>query len=237
MAINGFGLEKRGEFNREITPVTLPRLTLLEKPTQDDPDSIERKEIAAKLAEARVVRQGQEALETVGRAASFSSWLCIGRAMMVGKSLAIRSAGNAWGQNYSKAFSAWIKTHHFDRIPAPTRSVAIELAEHADQIIRWRDALPAHRRKRLIHPLSVTRRWKAATGQYQAQRFRDIKWEAQAAWRRFVSCVSALPPDQAAPLWQAALREIAMMNHVKTSQQASGRLQPGAPGCPLRQSP
>jgi hypothetical protein len=31
-----------------------------------------------------------------------------------------------------------------------------------------------------------------------------------AAWRRFVSCVSALPPDQAAPLWQAAHAQAAL---------------------------
>jgi hypothetical protein len=54
----------------------------------------------------------------------------------------------------------------------------------------------------------------------------DALLNAQAAWRWFVSCVEALRPDQAAPLWQAALGEIATMNHAKPSQQASGRLQP-----------
>jgi len=39
----------------------------------------------------------------------------------------------------------------------------------------------------------------------------DLKREAAAAWRRFVTCVSALPPDQAAPLWQAALSEARSM--------------------------
>jgi hypothetical protein len=31
-----------------------------------------------------------------------------------------------------------------------------------------------------------------------------LKARCAAAWRRFVACVEALPPDQAAPLWQAA---------------------------------
>jgi hypothetical protein len=39
----------------------------------------------------------------------------------------------------------------------------------------------------------------------------DLKREAAAAWRRFVTCVSALPPDQAAPHWQAALSEAPSM--------------------------
>jgi hypothetical protein len=34
----------------------------------------------------------------------------------------------------------------------------------------------------------------------------DALLNAQAAWRWFVSCVEALRPDQAAPLWQAAWR-------------------------------
>jgi hypothetical protein len=41
-------------------------------------------------------------------------------------------------------------------------------------------------------------------GQYQAQRFRDAKWEAQIAWRKFCASLQALPPHEAAPLWQAA---------------------------------
>ena len=41
----------------------------------------------------------------------------------------------------------------------------------------------------------------------------DLKRDAVAAWRRFVSCVELLPPDQAQPLWQAALGEIAAMAH------------------------
>jgi hypothetical protein len=41
----------------------------------------------------------------------------------------------------------------------------------------------------------------------------DLKRDAMAAWRRFVSCVELLPPDQAEPLWQAALAEAAAMVH------------------------
>jgi hypothetical protein len=33
--------------------------------------------------------------------------------------------------------------------------------------------------------------------------------DAATAWRRFVTCVEALPPDQAAPFWQAAQAQAA----------------------------
>jgi len=53
--------------------------------------------------------------------------------------------------------------HGFSHMPSPTRSVAIELAEHAEAITAWRNGLPERQRRRLIHPLSCVRRWRAAT--------------------------------------------------------------------------
>jgi hypothetical protein len=37
----------------------------------------------------------------------------------------------AWSRNYGRGFGIWIKQHGFDQMPAPTRSVAIELYESA----------------------------------------------------------------------------------------------------------
>jgi hypothetical protein len=185
-------------------PVSLPTVRL---PALDV--EIERRAVAEKFARARVVRQGQEAWLEIGRAESFEAWKRIGAALAVGKAhaLNVTGANAAWGRNYSRAFSEWSKQYHFDRMPASTRSVCIVLAEHESEITKWRDALPQRQRQRLIHPLSVIRRWKAATGQYPAQHLRDLKWDAQTAWQRFISCVAQLPPDQAAPLWQAVCAE------------------------------
>jgi hypothetical protein len=69
----------------------------------------------------------------------------------------------------------------------------------------WRAILPERQRRRLVHPLSDVRRWRAATT--TTENARKLKRDAVAAWRRFVSCVGLLPPDQAAPLWQTALAE------------------------------
>jgi len=40
----------------------------------------------------------------------------------------------------------------------------------------------------------------------------DLERDAMAAWRRFVSCVELLPPDQAAPLWEIALAEFPQLS-------------------------
>jgi hypothetical protein len=66
-------------------------------------------------------------------------------------------------RNYSREFSDWIKRHGFDAMAKSVRSVAIELHENAKAIEAWRATLPERQRKRLVHPLSNVRRWRAAT--------------------------------------------------------------------------
>jgi hypothetical protein len=45
--------------------------------------------------------------------------------------------------------------------------------------------------------------WRRETGQIASKRPNAVA-KAEAAWHRFVSCVEALPKDQAAPFWQTA---------------------------------
>src|SRR5262245_1886786 len=115
----------------------------------------------------------------------------------------LRAAQNFWRTAVRRLIQA-------SQTPKSTRSVAIELHENATAIEAWRATLPERQRKRLIRPLSNVRRWRAAT-HANGKCPEDLKREAAAAWRRFVSCVSALPSDQARPLWQAALAEVAAM--------------------------
>jgi hypothetical protein len=198
------------ELNHEkVTPkpVTLPSLKL------DDID-IEReaREAAQRVAERKVIRAGRDAWEAIHRVQTFQGWAAIAKALWVGREYALRVTGaNApMGRRYSLAFSQWAKQHGFADMQKSVRSVALELHGNIGAITIWRDGLPERQRKRLIHPLSVTRRWRAATGQYQAQRFRDAKREAEYAWRRFKSCLAALPPEQAAAVWQQTVMAEAM---------------------------
>jgi hypothetical protein len=71
--------------------------------------------------------------------------------------------------------------------------------------------LPKHQRKRLVHPLSVTRRWRASTLHNGGKSPGELKREAKAARKRFTWCLRALPAHEAAPLWQTALAEVAAM--------------------------
>jgi hypothetical protein len=182
---------------RNIKVVSLPQLSFLAEP-------VDIKETAERLVETRTIRRGRDRWEEIGKAESFSAWCDIGAALAVGKQWALRSSGAncAWGSTYSKAFSKWAADHGFASMRPSDRSYAVALHENLAAITAWRDGLPAHRRNRLIGAQANVKRWKAATVQRNAKCPQDLKQDAAAAWRRFVSCVRLLPPDQAAPLWQ-----------------------------------
>jgi hypothetical protein len=214
----GHVMYARGQYVRifdgevvKIARPTLPELSFLKNgpPVDTEP---ERRETAARFAEHRTIRSGLDAWAEINKAQSFEAWKRIGAALSVGKAHALRvtQANAPMGRWYSLAFSEWIKAHGFEKMPAATRSVAIELHEHAEAITAWRDTLPERLRKSLVHPLSVTRRWRASKA-HNGKCPADPKRDAVAACARFRSSVEALPADQARPLWQAALSEAQSM--------------------------
>ncbi len=169
----------------------------------DDLDvETEAREAAARVAERRIIRSGLDARNAINKAESFDGWLTIGRALSIGKAHALKVTGNAaWSRSYSREFGLWMQQHGFASMPKSTRSVAVELHEHGAEITAWRQTLPERQRKRLVHPLSNVRRWRAST-QCDGRCPQDIKRDAVAAWRKFLSCVQALPQDDALPLWR-----------------------------------
>ena len=149
--------------NRPPVPVTVPELSFLKAPPVDDEP--ERRETAAKFLEARTIKAGVECWQAIGRAESFEAWVKIGKALQIGRDYSLKTTGanRPMGQIYCKAFSAWITKHGFEPYAKSTRSVAIELAEHAETIEAGGTRYRSARGKRLVHPLSVTRRWRAST--------------------------------------------------------------------------
>jgi len=169
----------------------------------------ERRETAAKFLEARTIKAGVECWQAIGRAESFEAWVKIGKALQIGRDYSLKATGanRPMGQIYCKAFSVWLTKHGFERMAKSTRSVAIELAENVEAIEAWRDTLPERQRKRLVHPLSVTRRWRASTAHGNGKSPQDLRRDAVAAWARFCASVRALPADETQPLWRLIAAE------------------------------
>jgi len=199
-----------GENFNAHTPalVTLPSVELADIDVER-----EAKEAAERVSTRRTIRQGLDAWRAINKAESFDGWKAIGAALAIGKAHALKvtDANAAWGRNYSREFGQWMQRHGFDRMPKPTRSVAIELHENASAIEAWRATLPERQRKRLVHPLSNVRRWRACTMHNGGKTPGELTREARAAWKRLKWCLRALPMHEAAPLWQIVLSEAATM--------------------------
>jgi hypothetical protein len=193
----------RGGEDRERPLVTLPRISFLYQP---DAIEIEAAEAAAKVGRERTIRAGLDAWASIQKAESFDGWKRIGAALAIGRTHALRLTGanRPMGRTYSLAFNSWIREHRFDSMAKPVRSWALALNENLDAIEEWRRALSDRDRRRLVNPQSVVKRWQRATAQPPAKPADDPAQAAAQAWRRFVACVEALPPDQAAPFWQLA---------------------------------
>jgi hypothetical protein len=194
--------EKRD--GREVPPPTLPVFQL------DDIDvEREAREVAARVAERRVIRKGLDALAAIAKAESFEGWCAVGAALAIGKrhALNVTQANAPWGRNYSREFGAWMKRHGFDAMAKSVRSVAIELHENAKAIEA--STLPERQRRRLVHPLSNVRRWQAWQGNGYGRCPADYRRDAMVGWRKFVGCVSMLPADEAAPLWRVVANAMA----------------------------
>jgi hypothetical protein len=145
--------------------VTLPKFTLPEIDIER-----ETREAAARVAERKFIRAGLDAWRALGKADSYESWKAISAALSIGRAFALRSTGanRPEGQIYCKAFSRWINEHGFAAMQKSVRSTYLELHTHINEITAWRDTLPEKQKRRLVHPLSVTRRWKASLAHGQA---------------------------------------------------------------------
>jgi hypothetical protein len=100
---------------------------------------------------------------------TFESWVAIGRALKVGRRLALAAmsakVGNGkkpFGGAYNKLIGPWLKENGLDDIDPATRSDAIWVVDHLPEVSEWRDALPQYRRVGLNHPGNVKKEYLAA---------------------------------------------------------------------------
>ena len=205
MALNGRGETKHGAQNRLVAPPTLPKIRLGNFDIEE-----EARAAAAKVAERRVIRQGLDCWREIGKVETLEAWRKIGAALHIGKLRAIRvtRSNSGWGSAYSKEFGRWCREFGFTMSKA-ARSWAIALHENADSIEKWRSRLSERERKKLKNPQSIVRRWQKET-HANGKCPQDLAREAKAAWRRFIWCVKALPPNEARPLWQAVAAEASL---------------------------
>jgi hypothetical protein len=151
MALNPFA---RVDASPLSPPVTLPKFRLADIDVES-----EAREGAAKVAERKIIRAGIDAWSAINKAESFEGWLAIGRALQIGRTVAMRASGSNCpnGPAYTLALRDWLHEHHFSKMTKQERYVAIELSDHIEEITAWRDTLPKRKRERLIRPCANVR--------------------------------------------------------------------------------
>ena len=157
------------EVVRPPVPVALPRLAFLNGTPLDDGKELAI-ELATRFNEARIVKAGADAWQTVTKAESFEGWVKIGKALAVGRNHALTVSGAATpiGQNYSKAFGQWLAECGFKDKSKQLRSWALTLHENVAAITTWRETLTDKQRKRLRNPQAIVVRWRRSTASAQA---------------------------------------------------------------------
>lgn len=194
MALNLLGSEKK------LPERPQPSMPALNLPDIDD----DGEEIQARVLERRCIRQGVEAWRLTQKSASYDNWKAIGLALRIGRDVATRATGVTTGRHYAKVFCDWADQYGFAGMHKSDRWAAVDLAENTEDIETWRTTLSEKDRRRLTHPLSNLRAWRRETGQTKTKCTDAALKAAEIAWRRFISLVEALPPDQAKPLVEQA---------------------------------
>jgi hypothetical protein len=86
--------------------------------------------------------------------ASWDEWLCVGRALVLGRNACMKIAGvNApKGGKYNYAAEVWLAQNGFSDMWPGERHRIVKIVENLPAVERWRASLPPARRQRINHP-------------------------------------------------------------------------------------
>jgi hypothetical protein len=113
----------------------------------------------------RIVRQGRAAWARLKKDKSWTDWLAVGEALLVGRELAMYEAGtnSPSGKGYAQEFSRWLATNKLDDMDKSDRSKLFTVMENLSEIEAWRATLTRSQRLKLNHPTTVLRNCQRAT--------------------------------------------------------------------------
>jgi hypothetical protein len=113
-----------------------------------------------------VIGEAREAWSRIKGSArkNWDDWLAVGRALVVGRTEALKSAGTnrPVGTRYNRAMSEWLILNGLD-ISTSERYNILQIIEHFPSIEAWRNGLTAEQQRRYNSPSCVLNYWKRAT--------------------------------------------------------------------------
>ena len=113
----------------------------------------------------RVCRQGKEAWERLATDQSWTDWVAVGEALLIGRTQAMAEAetNTPTGRGYNVAFGKWLKKYELGGMDSGDRTRLFEVMDNRLEIEKWRGTLDRTHRLKLNHPSTVLRKWKAST--------------------------------------------------------------------------
>ncbi|WP_316228790.1 hypothetical protein [Bradyrhizobium sp. SZCCHNGR1005] len=133
-----------------------------------------------------IIAQGREAMARIrqGEQMSFQDWCAVGCACRIGRREAmIRAKVNEpRGPNYSLQMNGWLSDHGLGDISRMDQFYAMQMAEHAEAIAGWRDALPENKRRRFTTPHGIINGWQRSL-QLPSPKVRNIVQKPRPAWK------------------------------------------------------
>jgi hypothetical protein len=113
----------------------------------------------------RIGRAGQAAWKRLKTCKSWGDWMAVGEALVAGRTIAMTGAktNRPEGRAYTELFSQYLKRYGLTEIDKSARSKIFFVMNHRGEIEDFRTALPMNQRLELNHPVTVLRKWQAAT--------------------------------------------------------------------------
>lgn len=119
----------------------------------------------------RVLRQTGPAWKRLKADKSWSDWLAVAEGLSIIQHIAMREAGTNKnrGARYNEALTPLLETYGVGDMPRIERHYALEVMKHRAEIEVWRSTLTPIQQRKLNHPHSVLRSWKAAMSAQAAE--------------------------------------------------------------------
>ncbi|NPU12040.1 hypothetical protein HL666_14810 [Bradyrhizobium sp. 83002] len=138
------------------------------------------------VGDDNVISEGRKALARIreGEKLSFQDWCAVGCACRIGRreAMTLAKVNSPKGTAYSLRMNGWLAEHGLGDISRMDQFWSVQMADNAEAIAAWRDALPDAKRCRFTTPHGIVSGWQRSL-QCPSPKLRNTVQRPRAAWK------------------------------------------------------
>jgi hypothetical protein len=160
----------------------------------------------AQLDVDRIGELGRAAWKRLKKNKTWDDWMAVGEALLCGRHVAMQAAetNRPEGKAYNQYFSQYLTRYGLAEIDKSARAKLLFVMENRGAIEDFRNALPLNIRQEVHHPVTMLRRWQAATRVSKPKKAKvQDESESQAAYIQELEAARDMPK----PLTLSGARE------------------------------